>query len=143
MKSNPLFVITFITSVCFSTLSQAEVLVIVNESSALTTVKYKELRRLYLGKSDRIGGQRFETVNLPDKSNTKVEFDHFVLNKNADKMQSYWAKRIFAGKGHPGETLSDDDAVVQWVSKSTGRIGYVSDDARLKGIKVVATVPFY
>lgn len=134
---------TLITSVFFSTLSQAEVLVIVNGNSALTTVKYKELRKLYLGKSDRIGGQQLETANLPDKSDAKVEFDQFVLNKNAEEIQSYWTKRVFSGKGHPGGTLLDDDAVVQWVSKSTGRIGYVSDDARLKGIKVVATVPLY
>ena len=130
-------------SMPFSTLSRAEVLVIVNEGSSLITVKYKELKRLYLGKSNRIGKQVFVRANLPDKSAVKLEFDRLVLNKNSDEIQKYWAKRVFSGKGDPGEAFLTDDAVIQWVGKSTGRIGYVSDNAQLKNIKVVATVPFY
>ena len=60
-----------------------------------------------------------------------------VLRRSVAAVRSYWQQRIFSGRGVPPPELDDDAAVVRYVLKYPGAIGYVTEGTPLEGAKVV------
>jgi hypothetical protein len=50
-------------------------------------------------------------------------------------VRSYWQQRIFSGRDVPPPELDSDDAVIGFVSKYAGAVGYVSGAAKLVGVR--------
>ena len=110
--------------------SSAEVLVIGNKNSAVTNLSAKQVKAIFLGKTLKLpNGQKAMVVDLPVGNPLRDEFYTKVIHKNSSQIKSYWAKRIFTGRGTPPKTLSSPHAVVDWVSGGPGRIGYVDSSA--------------
>ena len=52
-------------------------------------------------------------------------------------ISSYWAQRIFSGRDVPPPELDSDEAVIEYVLKNRGAVGYVSPSAKLERAKVL------
>jgi ABC-type phosphate transport system substrate-binding protein len=65
-------------------------------------------------------------------------FSRNVLGRSVAAVKSYWQQRIFSGRGVPPPELDSDQAVISYVLKHRGGVGYVSTGADLGGAKSVA-----
>jgi hypothetical protein len=83
------------------------------------------------------GGGPIRPVDLAGDSPARRQFSLDVLRRPVDAIRSYWQQRIFAGRELPPPELESDDAVVKFVLRNRGALGYVSDGTTLNGAKVL------
>lgn len=118
--------------------ASAEVAVVTGSGSSVSSLSHQEVQDIFLGKVNALpDGTPVEAVDLPEGNPTRDEFYQKALNKTANQVKSYWAKRVFTGKGAPLNTLASDAAVKQWVSSAAGRVGYVDAGAVDGSVKVL------
>jgi hypothetical protein len=76
-------------------------------------------------------------VDLIPDSPVRERFSQEVLKRSISEVKSYWQQVIFSGRDVPPPELADDDAVLKFVAKNRGAIGYVSGTARLADVRPV------
>jgi ABC-type phosphate transport system substrate-binding protein len=64
------------------------------------------------------------------------QFSESVHNRSVDNVRTYWNRQVFSGRGVPPPELENDEAVIGYVAKHPGAIGYVSSAANLKDAAV-------
>jgi hypothetical protein len=64
-------------------------------------------------------------------------FSESVLGKTIREVDSYWQGQVFSGKASPPPILGSDQAVVDFVRRTTGAVGYVSSSANTEGVRVL------
>jgi ABC-type phosphate transport system substrate-binding protein len=115
--------------------------VIVNADNPATTLKTKEISKLFL-KKVKLWEQTKEPVLPVDQVETtdiRNDFSQDILGKKQVAIKAYWQKQIFSGRGVPPPEKDSDEAVLEYVDANPGAIGYVSASANLEGyhVKVV------
>lgn len=104
------------------------------------TFNQNTLRDVYLKKIFVDGrGQRVTPVNLPSGAPLREGFAHTILHMNDSQLQDYWNKQYFQGVSPP-YVLASADAVVQFVAKTPGAIGYVAACQVDASVRVVMTI---
>jgi ABC-type phosphate transport system substrate-binding protein len=83
-------------------------------------------------------GEVIRPVDLAPHAAVRRSFTEEVLKRSPTAVRAYWQKLIFSGRDVPPPELDTDDAVVSYVKRYPGAIGYVSAGASLSGAKVVA-----
>ncbi len=83
------------------------------------------------------GGERLLPVDLPPTSPLRQRFSEAVLGRSVAAVRKYWQQQIFSGRGLPPPELESEQAVVSYVSKNRGGIGYVGPGVELHGVKVL------
>jgi hypothetical protein len=83
-------------------------------------------------------GQSIQPVDLEPGSAVRRRFTEEVLRRPVAAVRAYWQQRIFSGREVPPPELSNDEAVMKYVSKYVGAIGYVSASAPPDGARAVA-----
>lgn len=101
------------------------------------------LRDIYLKKVFvDAAGTALVPVNLPPDHPLRVAFSERVLNQDSEALQDYWNERYFHGV-RPPYVLDSQEAVIRFVAKTEGAIGYVADcvlDASVRPVMTL-TVP--
>ena len=96
------------------------------------------LKKIFLDERER----EFIPLNLPADHALRRAFSLALFNKDAQELQNYWNQRYFHGI-IPPYVLGSPQAVVQFVAKTPGAIGYVTPcdlDSRVKEV-LSLTVP--
>jgi hypothetical protein len=83
-------------------------------------------------------GETIRPVDLPAASRVRQRFSQRVLKRSVAAVRSYWQQRIFTGRDVPPPELDSDEAVIRYVSKHAGAIGYVGANAKLGETKPLA-----
>jgi ABC-type phosphate transport system substrate-binding protein len=83
-------------------------------------------------------GESLRPVDLRSDSAVRKRFSQTVLKRSVAAVRSYWAQRIFSGRGVPPPELDSDAAVIEYVLKHRGAVGYVSSATKLGQAKVVS-----
>jgi len=142
---SPLFAVALFIMALLILLSSgsvsAEISVIVNPGSSVSTANLKIIKKIFLGKKSAIDGVDLVAVDQDEGSAIRDEFYLKVTKKNAAKLKNYWSKMIFSGKAVPHDAVGDDAAVVSWVAKKKNGMGYVNSSAVNGTVKVILTVP--
>ena len=79
-------------------------------------------------------GGKINPVNLPTKNLQRRLFSQFVLRSSPEELERYWNNMYFQGESPPF-VLDSEEAVLRFVARTRGAIGYVnycSVDARVK-----------
>ncbi|MDN3378110.1 MULTISPECIES: phosphate ABC transporter substrate-binding protein [unclassified Pseudoalteromonas] len=114
----------------------AEVAVIVNPANA-NQIDANTIKKIYLGKSKSFAdGMKVNPVNQ-DSNSVADEFNDKVVGKSGSQLNAYWSKLIFTGKGTPPEKLSNDQAVIDFVSNNKDGIGYIDSAKVTDSVKVI------
>jgi len=82
-----------------------------------------------------------ETVHPVDQradAGVRQSFSDNVLRRSVSAVKRYWQQRIFSGRDLPPPELDGDDAVVAYVLRHRGAIGYVSGNAKIGNAKAVS-----
>lgn len=103
----------------------SQIAVIASNHDSLDAVSEDMLREIYL---KRIfinpEGQPYIPVNLPPVHRLRDAFILDVLHMNTRQLQAYWDRRYFQGVSPP-YVLGSQTAVVTFVARTPGAIGYV------------------
>ncbi len=120
----------------------AEVAVVVNPASGVSSLTPGEVKKLFLGKKKSLpGGIKAEVVEQQPGSAARDAFNAAILKKNDKQLKAYWSKMIFSGKGSPPKQMADDAEVKAFVASTKGAIGYLSSNAVDDSVSVVLSVP--
>ncbi len=88
------------------------------------------------------GGTPIVPVDQPARAAVRERFTEAVHGKSVAYVTRYWHRLIFSGRGLPPRELPDDAAVLDFVSRTPGAIGYVDAAASLPaGVKSIAVTP--
>lgn len=118
----------------------SQMVIITASDTPRLTFDQSTLRDVYLKKIFvDARGQRLTPVNLPSGASLREAFAHTVLHMNDSQLQDYWNKQYFQGVSPP-YVLASADAVVQFVAKTPGAIGYVAACQVNASVRVVMTV---
>lgn len=138
MLAKPLTKGLAIIALGFSSITYAEVVMVVHPSNTATVDK-TSVKRLFLGKSSNFaGGANATPINQPATSPSRQSFDSDILGRSSSQVSAYWSKLIFTGKGSPPKEVADDGAVIAAVASDPTAIGYVDSSAVDASVKAVS-----
>src|SRR6478735_9189618 len=83
-------------------------------------------------------GETAHPVDQRADAAVRQSFSDAILRRSVSAIKRYWQQRIFSGRELPPPELDGDDAVVGYVLKHRGAIGYVSGSAKIGRAKVVS-----
>jgi len=117
----------------------SEFIVVVNRQNAATLLSREFLADAFLKKASHWdGGETIRTVDQRADSSARNAFSSSVLKRTVRAVRNYWQQRIFSGGDLPPPELDSDDAVVGYVARYRGGVGYVSRSANLGDTKAVS-----
>jgi ABC-type phosphate transport system substrate-binding protein len=127
--------------VCGSASAEQQIAVIVAQNSPdlklnITTLRDIYLKKIFLDDHDR----ELIPLNLPADHALRRAFSLDLFNKGAQELQNYWNQRYFHGITPP-YVLGSPQAVVQFVAKTPGAIGYVTPCDLDPRVKQVLSLP--
>lgn len=119
--------------------STVEFQVIVHPENPNTVLDREFLTDVYLKRVTRWGdGETVHPVDQRADAAVRRRFSNGVLRRSVAAVKRYWQQRIFSGRELPPPELDADEAVVGYVLKHRGAIGYVSGSAKIELAKPVA-----
>ncbi len=89
------------------------------------------VRKLYTGRALEVGSTPAVVLNAPPGTPLRERFMALYLNEDDEKYIAYWTVRRFIGKGTPPQELESPLAIIDFVQKTPGAIGYI-DAADIK-----------
>ncbi|MBZ0267773.1 hypothetical protein K8I85_06425 [bacterium] len=114
--------------------ASAAQVVIANQSVPMDTVATESLRRVFLGTTTKVDGQKVGIAVLAD-GETHSGFLTSYLHRNPKQFLSHWRRICFSGKGTLPPTFQTEAELVAHVAATPGAIGYVDADTPLEGVK--------
>lgn len=131
--------LAFILLTLFSSVSMAEIAVIVHPSNA-SNLDDSSITRIFLGKAKSFpDGSQAIAVNQTEGSATTNYFNENLVGKSASQLKAYWSKLVFTGKGTPPQEVASDAEVIELVSKNPSLIGYVDASSVDGSVKAIIT----
>lgn len=124
-----------------SSFSIAELAVVVNPSNPINSATLEDISDVFLKKSKKLGGQPVTPIEQKEANPAYEKFHSAASKKTPQQIKSYWANRIFTGKGTPPEAMRNDRKVMSAVAESKKAIGYVDSESVDSSVKVIATIP--
>ena len=104
-----------------------DVKVIANASVKADTISEDELKLVFLG----------ERISMKEGPVDQAFLQKY-LGVTEDDLQIYYRTLLFTGRGSMPKVLESDAAVVAYVARTRGAIGYVSAGASAVGVKTLA-----
>ena len=121
------------------TLAAQDFKVVVNSGVAVSDISAGEAAKIFLKQSSKFSnGTAAAPVYQAKAAAPRIAFDKSVLGKTVAAVETFWQQQIFSGKDVPPPAKASDDEVIAFVKATPGGIGYVSADAAVAGVKVIA-----
>lgn len=128
-----LFVTLFATQ-----LYAGEKIVITN--SGTTTMDAATAKKIFLGKKKKLdSGEKVKLATLKSGS-AHEEFLTTIVKKRPDQFNIYWKQLMFTGSGVMPKSFDSDQALIDYVVKTSGAVGYISPEGKGKvpaGVNVI------
>lgn len=129
-----------VTSLLISTLSYADIAVVVNKNNTEQLSK-TEIRQIFLGKRKAFtNGGTIQTIDLSDDSEEKAIFTKKILRKSISSLNSYWSRMLFSSKGQPPKVLNSSEEVIETVNKNKNAIAYINSNDVSDNVRVLLTI---
>jgi len=117
----------------------ADIAVIVGSKSPITSATQSEIKKVFLGKSTTIGGQKVTPAFQKDNSPSNSIFSDLVLGKSTSDVWSIWVKLVFSGKIQAFKVVNDATEAKAFVNNNTGGISYIDASAVDATVKKIFT----
>jgi ABC-type phosphate transport system substrate-binding protein len=112
---------------------------VVNPANPTASLPRAEIARLFLKKTAAWpDGAATQVIDQERNSAVRQAFSQDVHQKSADAIAAYWQTAVFSGRDVPPAIAKSDAEVLAFVRANRGAAGYVSADADLTGVKVLA-----
>lgn len=125
-----------------SSVSYAEIVIVANKSAPVIKLSVEQVKLIFLQKTNTFpDGTPVVAVDLPNNNSIRDEFYKKAIKKDPGQVKSYWAKRVFTGKGTPNDTKSNESGVKRWVNSGKNNIGYISANSVDDSVRVLLRLP--
>lgn len=112
-------------------------LIIVNPQVPESSISFQQLTAIYLRRMlVWPNGQPIVAVNQPVSSKARQQFSRLVFGPQPGALADYWSQKHFQGL-NPPVVMPSDAAVVAFVRKIPGAIGYIDPGQSRHGTKLV------
>jgi hypothetical protein len=112
--------------------------VVAHPTIASRSVATGDLSRMFLKQTSRWpDGTAVRPVDLTVDSEVRRAFSEEVIGRTVAAVRSYWQQAIFSGRGVPPPELESDAAVIAYVLRTEGAIGYVSSGAATGAARIL------
>jgi len=117
--------------------SQAEVMIIANQSVLQESMTKEGLKDIFLGNT--VKWDNNQKINVVVQKNTDIhaEFTKRMVKKSPSQFNNYWKKLVFTGKGSSPKRFLDVASLVEYIARTKGAIGYISSEDNAEGVKVI------
>jgi ABC-type phosphate transport system substrate-binding protein len=117
-------------------------ILVINATNPTTEMEKKSIAKMFLKKAKRWeDGEAVVAIDQEDKSTVRERFTRDIHKKSTSAIKSYWQRMIFSGRDVPPLDVSSDAAVLDFVRKERGAIGYVSSGTELgSGVKELVAI---
>lgn len=117
--------------------SSGTFVVIVHPRTAVSELEAPFVAEVFLKKKTRWpDGTLVRPADLKSDNPTRESFSKRVLGRSLSAVRSYWQQRIFSGRELPPPELAEA-ALVEYVARTEGAIGYASSITKLDGVRAV------
>lgn len=121
--------------------AQAQVAVVVNPKSPVSSATGDQVASIFLGKSNQLpGGGTAQPVDQPESSAVREQFYSKATGKSAAQVKAAWSRLVFSGKATPPKELPNSAEVKKFVAANAEAIGYIEKSAVDGSVKVVLSV---
>jgi ABC-type phosphate transport system substrate-binding protein len=111
-------------------------IIVVNPQNPAGSAERELLADFFLKRVSRWSdGELVRPVDLRPDAAARQAFSKVVIRRSVSAVRNYWQQRIFAGRDVPPAELDSDEAVVRYVARYRGAIGYVSPAASIADVK--------
>lgn len=118
--------------------AQAQVIVIANESVNATEVSKNEVRDVFTGASANLRNGTHVTPVVLKVGAAHEEFLAAYVGKSDTAFRAGWRALVFSGQTNMPKSFDGEAAVVEYVARTPGAIGYIGKSAAHPGVKVLA-----
>lgn len=101
-----------------------------------STLRSVYLKKIFLSKQ----GQTLIPVNLPVDDPVRQAFTHSTIHMSDNQLRNYWNRRYFQGISPP-YVLGSQEAVIRFVARTPGAIGYVDSCYLNDSVRQVLLLP--
>lgn len=116
----------------------AGVIVVAHPAVSVAEVSGADLKSLFLGKTTSWSdGSPARTAMLTDGP-ALDEFLKRYIKKAPSHFGLYWKKAVYTGTGTPPAEYRTEAELIDYVTRTPGAIGFVSTDADVDGVRVIA-----
>lgn len=143
MNNKQLFFTLFFFLFLSLDLNAGTINIIVHADNAIQEIDRATVKRIYLGRLTSFSKGN-KAVPLDGLFNTSV-YDAFyqkIIGKSSAQLDSYWSRRLFAGKGQPPSQIKDKNEIIEFVSNNINSIAYVSGSVKSNKVKVIMRVEY-
>ncbi len=119
-----------------------EILIIGNKNIPVNHLSLHEVKLIYLKKKLFIKNIKVVPVNLSPFNPLRKTFNRYILRMDDEQLILYWNTMYFNGIDPP-VVLSSQRAVVEFVSKVKGGIGYITPKYLNGKVKVLLRVKIH
>ena len=110
--------------------------VIANSSVGAAQVDKGTLQSLFLGKTSRLGDAGVTVATLQQGA-VHDAFLQAYVGRSPQQFLSHWRKLVFSGQGTQPPAFASEQEMVEFVAKTPGAVGYISDATPHDGVKVL------
>ena len=111
--------------------------VIANSSVQADAISASDLKSVFLEEKNSLPGSGHVEPVLAKGGPAHEAFVKHILGRTDSDLQTYYRSLVFTGRGSMPRMLDSDDAVVAYVAKTRGAIGYVSTTTSAEGVRTL------
>lgn len=115
----------------------SDIYIIANKDVPVMQLEKNEIAAIYLLKKKQWeNGENILPINLPPQADARNHFSAEVFDSTPEKLGSYWDKMLYQGETPP-VTQNSEQAVILFVERVKGAIGYVEIKPQNPQIKIL------
>jgi|GEM_PF-394177 len=115
----------------------ADLYIIANKDLPAVQLDKDDIAAIYLLKKKHWeNGDDIMPINLPAQAEARNRFTAEIFDSTPDKLGSYWDQMLFKGETPP-VTQNSEQAVILFVERIKGAIGYVETKPQSPQIKIL------
>jgi ABC-type phosphate transport system substrate-binding protein len=127
---------------CWGAPVAAQVIIVANAGVKTSEVSKQDLREIFTGSSSSLKGDSRVTPVLLKGGNISDEMLTTYIGKSDSAFRAGWRSLLFSGEGVMPKTLESEAAVLDYIARTPGTIGYVGkaavhEGAKLDGVKIL------
>jgi hypothetical protein len=127
-----------IASSIFTVHAQGQILVIANSSVKAADISINDLREVFGGTSSSLKDGSHVTPVLMKPGAVSDGFMTEYIGKADSAFRAGWRSLVFSGEASMPKSVDSDSAMVEYVSKNAGAIGYIGRSSPHEGVKTLA-----
>lgn len=117
--------------------THSELILIVHKDFPLSSISKKDLKKIYRNKKKKWDHGDPIVRSFLKSGKTHKTFCK-TLKKSPSKLDRFWLKQVFTGKGAAPEMFSSQKDMIAFIAKNKNALGYVDSSIDTSKVKIIS-----